>query len=60
MHPTAANLRFIAGCATVAEALALADAAGAPPRIEPRIRRDSDGRMVGIALPDDPDYDDLA
>ncbi len=60
MHPTAANLRFIAGCATVAEALALADAAGAPPRIEPRIRRGPDGRIVGIALPDDPDYDDLA
>jgi 8-oxo-dGTP pyrophosphatase MutT (NUDIX family) len=60
MHPTAANLRFIDGCATVADALARADASGMPPRIEPRIRRGSDGRMVGIALPDDPDYDDLA
>ena len=59
MHPTEANLRFIADCATVAEALAHADAAGPPPRIEPRIRRDAEGKMVGIALPDDPDYDDL-
>ena len=51
MHPTAANLRFIAACATVADAFAVADAAGPPPRIEPRIRRDADGHMVGIALP---------
>jgi 8-oxo-dGTP pyrophosphatase MutT (NUDIX family) len=57
MPPTEANLRFIAGCSTVAEALARADAAGPPPRIEPRIRRGPDGRMVGIILPDDPDYD---
>lgn len=60
MHPTEANLRFIAGCTTVAEALAHADAAGPPPRIEPRIRRDAAGRMVGIATPDDIDYDALA
>jgi 8-oxo-dGTP pyrophosphatase MutT (NUDIX family) len=60
MHPTAANLRFIASCATADEALALAEAAGQPPRIEPRIRRGPDGRMTGIILPDDPDYDDLA
>ncbi|MDF2732977.1 MAG: hypothetical protein K0S92_1611 [Desertimonas sp.] len=59
MHPTEANLRFIADCATVAEALAHADATGPPPRIEPRIRRDAEGKMVGIALPDDPAYDDL-
>lgn len=60
MQPTAANLQLIAGCATVADALAVADAAGPPPRIEPRIRRDADGQVVGIALPADPDYDDLA
>jgi 8-oxo-dGTP pyrophosphatase MutT (NUDIX family) len=58
MPPTRANLRFIADCSTVAEALARADAAGPPPRIEPRIRRGPDGRMIGIILPDDPDYDD--
>ena len=57
MHPTEANLRFIAGCTTVAEALAHAGAAGPPPRIEPRIRRDAEGRMVGNAMPDDIDYD---
>ena len=59
MPPTSANLRFIADCATVAEALARADTAGPPPRIEPRIRRGPHGKMVGIALPGDPDFDDL-
>ena len=48
MPPTAANLRFIAGCATVAEALAQADAAGPPPRIEPRDPARRRGRTVGM------------
>ncbi len=60
MPPTTANLRFIAGCATVAEALARADAAGSPPRIEPRLRRGPNGKIVGVALPGDPDFDELA
>jgi 8-oxo-dGTP pyrophosphatase MutT (NUDIX family) len=60
MPPTEHNLRFIVGCSSVVEALARADAAGPPPRIEPRIRRGADGKMVGIVLPDDPDYDDFA
>jgi 8-oxo-dGTP pyrophosphatase MutT (NUDIX family) len=57
MPPTESNLRFIAGCSSVAEALARADAAGSPPRIEPKIRRGPDGRMIGIILPDDPEFD---
>lgn len=56
LPPTLANLRAIADCATAAEALARADAAGPPPRIEPRLRRAPDGRVIGIALPTDPDY----
>jgi 8-oxo-dGTP pyrophosphatase MutT (NUDIX family) len=60
MPPTEANLQFIASCSSLAEALARADDAGPPPRIEPRLRRGPDGRMIGIALPDDPDYDELA
>jgi 8-oxo-dGTP pyrophosphatase MutT (NUDIX family) len=58
MPPTEANLRLIADCSTVAAALARADATGPPRRIEPRIRRGPDGKMVGIILPDDPEYDD--
>jgi 8-oxo-dGTP pyrophosphatase MutT (NUDIX family) len=60
MPPTSASLRLLVGCATVDEALARADAAGPPPRIEPRIRRGPGGAMVGIAVPGDADYDDLA
>ena len=57
MPPTESNLRLIADCSSVAEALARADAVGPPPRIEPKIRRGPDGKMIGIILPDDPDYD---
>ncbi len=60
MPPTSANLRFIAECATVGEALALADSAGAPERIEPRLRRGPTGKIVGVSVPGDPDYDDLS
>jgi 8-oxo-dGTP pyrophosphatase MutT (NUDIX family) len=57
MPPTEANLGLIADSSSVADALARADAAGRPPRIEPKIRRGPDGKMIGIILPDDPDYD---
>jgi 8-oxo-dGTP pyrophosphatase MutT (NUDIX family) len=60
MPPTIANLRFIAGCASVSDALASAGAIGPPPRIEPRIRRGPDGKFVGLSFPGDPDYDSLA
>jgi 8-oxo-dGTP pyrophosphatase MutT (NUDIX family) len=56
LPPTVANLRAIAGCATTADALAQADAAGRPERIQPRLRRASDGRILGIAMPTDEDY----
>ena len=59
LPPTIAVLRLIAGCSTATEALAVADAIGAPARIEPRLRRDDSGRVTGIALPDDPDYASL-
>ena len=60
LPPTIAVLRLIAGCASVDEALHVADAIGTPARIEPRLRRDESGRVVGISLPDDPDYAVLA
>ena len=59
LPPTIAVLRLIAGCSSAAEALAVADAIGTPPRIEPRLRRDESGRVTGVALPDDPDYASL-
>lgn len=60
MPPTIANITFLDGCASVAEAIAKADAAGPPPRIQPKIRRDAEGRLVGFAFPGDPDYGDLS
>ncbi len=56
LPPTLANLRTLAASGSAAAALAAAAAAGRPPRIEPRLRRDETGRVVGIALPGDPDY----
>jgi 8-oxo-dGTP pyrophosphatase MutT (NUDIX family) len=59
MPPTIANISFLDGCASAAEAIAKADAAGLPRRIQPKIRRDADGRVVGFSMPGDPDYDAL-
>lgn len=59
MPPTIANLRFIADCPDGDAALAVADAVGTPPRIQPKIRRNDEGKTIGVAMPGDPDYDDL-
>lgn len=59
MPPTMANLQLIAGAESVTEALARADAAGPPPRIQPKIRRNGAGDLVGFSMPGDADYDEL-
>ena len=59
LPPTIANLRAIIGRASVADALAAADALGPPPRIQPKLRRGPDGSFAGIAMPGDEDYDSL-
>jgi 8-oxo-dGTP pyrophosphatase MutT (NUDIX family) len=59
MPPTIATLRFVGAHATAEDALAAADAAGPPPRIQPKIRRDDSGRIIGVSMPGDPDYDAL-
>jgi 8-oxo-dGTP pyrophosphatase MutT (NUDIX family) len=59
MPPTVANLRFVAEHDSLESALAAADAAGLPPRIQPRIRRNEEGRIIGVAMPGDPDFDAL-
>jgi hypothetical protein len=58
MPPTIANLKFLDGNADVASAMSASWAVGTPPCILPKLKV-VDGRMVGIALPDDPDYDTL-
>ncbi len=59
LPPTIANLRVVAECADAAAALAVADAIGTPPRIQPKLRRAPDGSPAGVSLPGDPDYDTL-
>ena len=59
MPPTMANLRFLEPHPTAAAALAAGAAIEQPPCILPKIRRDADGRIVGVAMPGDSDYDAL-
>lgn len=59
MPPTVSNLQVLEVHGTVAAAMAAGWAVGTPPCILPKIRTDAAGRMVGIAMPGDGDYDDL-
>ncbi len=59
MPPTMVNLRFLEPHADADAALAAAAAVEDPPCVLPKIRRDTDGRIVGVAMPGDPDYDAL-
>lgn len=57
LPPTIACLRTLIDSASVADALAAADAADPPPRIEGRLKRNAAGKVVGIILPGEPDFD---
>jgi len=59
MPPTMVNLRFLEPHVNAAAALAAAAAVEQPPCVLPKIRRDADGRITGVAMPGDADYDDL-
>ena len=59
MPPTIFNLRFLERFDSAAEALAAGAAIEQPARILPKLRVNDDGRVLGIALPSDADYDDL-
>lgn len=58
MPPTVANLQFLAAHGTVAAAMAAARAVGTPPCILPKIKT-VDGKLAGISMPGDPDYESL-
>jgi hypothetical protein len=58
MPPTVANLQFLGEHPTVEAAMAASWAMGTPQCILPKIRM-VDGRMAGIAMPGDADYDSL-
>ena len=56
MPPTIANLRRLAEHTSVADALDAAALIVDPPRIEPRLRLDANGKTIGLAMPWDADY----
>ena len=56
MPPTKANIEFLLPYKTADEVLAAAAQVGTPQTILPKLKIDSDGRVVGIAMPGDPDY----
>jgi 8-oxo-dGTP pyrophosphatase MutT (NUDIX family) len=56
MPPTVANLRFLEPFESASAALAAGATIEHPPCVEPRLRLDADGKIVGVALPGDPDY----
>ena len=54
--PTSENLRFLAEHKTSAEVMAAARKVLNPVAILPRLRTNTDGKVIGILMPDDPDY----
>ena len=56
MPPTKANIEFLLPFNTADEVLAAAAQVGMPQTILPKLKIDSDGRVVGIAMPGDPEY----
>ena len=56
MPPTRANIEFLLGHDSADSVLAAAAAIGTPRTVLPKLRIDADGRVTGIAMPDDPDY----
>jgi 8-oxo-dGTP pyrophosphatase MutT (NUDIX family) len=59
MPPTIANLQFLLPCSTADEAMAAGATVTDPPTILPKLRFDADGKISGIAMPGDADYDEL-
>jgi hypothetical protein len=58
--PTVRNLEFLARHTTADAALAAAATIGTPPRIQPRLRLGDGGRIVGVVMPGEPGFDELA
>jgi 8-oxo-dGTP pyrophosphatase MutT (NUDIX family) len=58
MPPTIKNLEFVGAHRDAASAMESARQLERPAPIMPRMRRDADGRIRGVSLPTDDDYDD--
>jgi 8-oxo-dGTP pyrophosphatase MutT (NUDIX family) len=59
MPPTKANIEWLLPFHSTEEAMAAAKILGKPQTILPKLKVDSDGRVLGIAMPGDPGYDAL-
>jgi 8-oxo-dGTP pyrophosphatase MutT (NUDIX family) len=59
MPPTIKNLEFVGAHADAESAMQSARQLGRPSAIMPRMRRDADGRIRGVSLPTDDDYEEL-
>ena len=59
MPPTIKNLEFVGAHDDAESAMAAARRLGQPSAILPKLRRDANGRVRGVSLPDDPDYHTL-
>jgi 8-oxo-dGTP pyrophosphatase MutT (NUDIX family) len=56
MPPTKANIEFLLPYSTADEVMEAAAKVSRPQPILPKLKTDSDGRVVGIAMPGDPEY----
>ena len=56
MPPTKANIEFLLPFKSADEVLEAAAKVGMPQTILPKLKIDSDGRVLGIAMPGDPEY----
>ncbi len=59
MPPTILNLGRLADYRSVAHGLEVAKASDRPAPIQPYLRHDADGRVIGVSLPWDDDYESL-
>ena len=59
MPPTLKNLRWLAEHDSAGAAVDAGAAITHPPVTLPKLRHDEDGKMIGVAMPGDDDYDDL-
>jgi 8-oxo-dGTP pyrophosphatase MutT (NUDIX family) len=60
MPPTIANLKFVAQHGRTSEVMEAAKKVGVPPRIQPKLRTNAEGKIVGLSFPGDEDYETLA
>ena len=59
LPPTISSLEFLLDCRTADDALDAARKVGVPPVIEPRLRLNSDGKVIAIVMPGESGYDEL-